>query len=175
MQAALNSIINIYDDKEQKELARQYLYPLDAGRLSALCGFTGILAHGTLEFPQDVRFEHQWVIAPSGTGKTTLLQTQIVEDLERVQRGECSIIVIDSQNELIPKIARLKLFARGQPLDGKLVVIEPDPDYPPALNVLDIGLSELSTRDRYRMQAEALENVKSCLSTMADTQDDMLS
>jgi len=123
----------------------------------------------------DARFEHQWVIAPSGSGKTTLLQTQIVEDLERVQRGECSIIVIDSQNQLIPKIARLKLFAPGQPLEGKLTVIEPDPDYPPALNVLDFGLSDLSTRDRYRMQAEALENVKSCLSTMADTQDDMLS
>jgi hypothetical protein len=123
----------------------------------------------------DARFEHQWVIAPSGTGKTTLLQAQIVEDLERVQRGECSIIVIDSQNQLIPKIAGLKLFASGQPLEGRLTVIEPDPDYPPALNVLDIGLSELSSRDRYRMQAEALENVKSCLSTMADTQDDMLS
>jgi len=41
--------------------------------------------------------------------------------------------------------------------------------------VLDIGLADLSTRDRYRMQAEALENVKSCLATMADTQDDMLS
>ena len=123
----------------------------------------------------DARFEHQWVIAPSGTGKTTLLQTQIVEDLARVQRGECSIIVIDSQNQLIPKIARLKFFAPGQPLHGKLVVIEPDPDYPPALNVLDIGLSELSPRDRYRMQAEALENIKSCLATMADTQDDMLS
>ena len=122
-----------------------------------------------------VRFEHQWVIAQSGTGKTTLLQTQIVEDLQRVQRGECSIIVIDSQNQLIPKIARLKLFASGQPLDGRLAVIEPDPDYPPALNVLDIGIGNLSARDRYRMQAEALENVKSCLATMADTQDDMLS
>ena len=135
------------------------------------------LLHQNIPFvlPMDVRFEHQWVIAPSGTGKTTLLQTQIVDDLERVQRGECSIIVIDSQNQLIPRIAHLNVFAPGQPLDRKLVVIEPDPDYPPALNVLDIGLAELSTRDRYRMQAEALENVKSCLSTMADTQDDMLS
>jgi hypothetical protein len=124
---------------------------------------------------EEVRFEHQWVVAPSGTGKTTLLQTQIADDLQRVAKGECSIIVIDSQNQLIPKIAHLKLFAPGQPLDGKLVVIEPDPDYPPALNVLDIGLGGLSARDQYRMQAEALENVKSCMATMADTQDDMLS
>ncbi len=139
------------------------------------CHFDGRLGAARLDLNKDVRFEHQWVVAPSGSGKTTLLQTQIVGDLERVARGECSIIVIDSQNQLIPKIAQLRLFAPGEPLDGRLVVIEPDPEYPPALNVLDIGLSQLTIRDRYRMQAEALENVKSCLATMADTQDDMLS
>lgn len=139
------------------------------------CHFDGRLGAARLQFEGDVRFEHQWVVAPSGSGKTTLLQTQIAEDLERVARGECSVIVIDSQNQLIPKIAQLKVFAPGEMLDGKLIVIEPDPDYPPALNVLDIGLGDLSTRDRYRLQAEALENVKSCLATMADTQDDMLS
>jgi len=61
----------------------------------------------------DARFEHQWVIAPSGSGKTTLLQTQIAEDLARVQRGECSIIVIDSQNQLIPKIAAVEALCSG--------------------------------------------------------------
>lgn len=125
--------------------------------------------------PDDARFRHQWVVAPSGAGKTTLLQTQIVGDLYRVIDGECSVVVIDSQNVLIPKIAHLNLFARGQPLHGKLVLLEPDPDYPPALNVLDFGQAALSPRERFQMQAEALENIKSCLATMNDLQDDVLS
>jgi hypothetical protein len=170
-----NSIRSCISDVSFENIVAYYDSVLSPEEMRRACRFDGHLAAAPLDLSSDVRFEHQWVVAPSGTGKTTLLQTQITEDLERVRRGECSIIVIDSQNQLIPKIARLKLFAPGQPLEGKLTVIEPDPDYPPALNVLDIGLSGLSTRDRYRMQAEALENIKSCLSTMADTQDDMLS
>ena len=36
----------------------------------------------------DVRFQHQWVVAPTGSGKTQLLKAQIAADLHRVARGE---------------------------------------------------------------------------------------
>jgi len=173
--AMKEAVAGLISNSGSEDVSKMYDQLISPEVMCRACHFDGRLGANALQLHQDVRFEHQWVIAPSGTGKTTLLQTQIVEDLERVRRGECSIIVIDSQNQLIPKIARLKLFAPGEPLHGKLIVIEPDPDYPPALNVLDIGLADLGTRDRYRLQAEALENIKSCLATMADTQDDMLS
>ena len=152
-----------------------YLPEYTAEHVRMWSGFDGTVGHHRLALPDDVRFEHQWVVAPSGAGKTTLLQTQIAEDLHRVARGECSVIVIDSQNQLIQAIARCALFAPGAPLHGKLVLLEPDPEHPPALNVLDVGTSALNDRERFMAQAEAIENVKSCLSTMNDMQDDLLS
>lgn len=175
IKAMKGALVELIGDSGSEAVSSLYTALVSPEEMCKACHFDGRLGIARLDLDSDVRFEHQWVIAPSGTGKTTLLQTQIVEDLARVHRGQCSIIVIDSQNQLIPKIAKLKVFAPGQQLHGKLIVLEPDPDYPPALNVLDIGLDQLSTRDRYRMQAEALENIKSCMATMADLQDDMLS
>ena len=83
------------------------------------------------------RQTHQWIMAKWGAGKTTLLSAQIAADLERVARNECSIMVMDSQNTLVPDIAKLKLFAPGQPLHDRLIYIEPSIKFPPALNIFD--------------------------------------
>jgi hypothetical protein len=54
--------------------------------------------------------------------KTTFLTAQLLEDLKRVERSECSVIVMDSQNEdLIPPLARLSMFANGGAMEGKLI------------------------------------------------------
>ncbi len=91
--------------------------------------------------PDSVRFEHQWVVAGSGHGKTQCLQYMISLDLERVARGEASVIVIDSQGDMINTIAGLKAFAPGEPLHDKLVLIDPtDIEWPVALNLFDAGL-----------------------------------
>jgi hypothetical protein len=125
---------------------------------------------------QNSRFKHQWVVSPSGGGKTTLLETQIAYDISSVEKGKCSIIVIDSQNTLIPKIAGLKCFASGQPLHDKLVWLEPDPDYPLALNLFDMGMENArgrTTREREMLQASAMELVQFCLSSMSDQQGEL--
>jgi hypothetical protein len=83
------------------------------------------------------RQTHQWIMAKWGAGKTTLLSAQIAADLERVARDECSIMVMDSQNTLVPDIARLKCFAPGQPMHDRLIYIEPSITFPPALNIFD--------------------------------------
>jgi len=97
-----------------------------------------------LAFDDEMRFQNQWVIALPGHGKTQLLSAQIAADLPRVARGEASIVVMDSQGTkpgtLIGDLIRLKVFAEGQPLAGKLVFLEPDPDYPLAFNLFDFGL-----------------------------------
>jgi len=113
------------------------------------------------ELPDAVRFEHQWIVAGSGHGKTQCLQYQIARDLPRVARGECSVIVIDSQGDLIRNIMGLKLFAPGQPLFDKLVLIDPtDVEYPVALNLFDAGqqrLDRYSPLDRERLQNSIVE------------------
>jgi len=84
--------------------------------------------------PKHLRFGHQFLVGASRSGKTTFLTAQLLEDLKRAERGECSIIVMDSQNEFVPNISKLALFGRGQPLEGKLIYLEPQ-TYPIASNI----------------------------------------
>jgi len=66
--------------------------------------------------------------------------------------GERNIIVIDSQGEMIPLIQSLKVFK--EELEGRLIVIDPDPEHPPALNIFGMGKGRhksYSTRDREQL------------------------
>ena len=76
------------------------------------------------------RFEHTWIVAPTGTGKTNLLEQLIAHDLPKVLAGEASMFIMDSQNELIPRVA-------SQVPPEKLVYLEPDERFPLALNIFD--------------------------------------
>lgn len=113
------------------------------------------------DIPQAARFEHHWIVAGSGHGKSQTLQHLIVDDLSRVAAGEASIVVIDSQGDMIKNIARLRLFAYGQPLSGKLCLIDPsDIEFPVALNLFDAGVERMeaySELDRERLMNGVLE------------------
>ena len=54
--------------------------------------------------PEEVRFEHTHLVAGSGHGKTQTLQYLIRHDLPDVARGDKSVVVIDSQGDLIRTI-----------------------------------------------------------------------
>ena len=85
----------------------------------------------------------------------------IAKDLERAARGECSLVILDSQRQLVEALWGLKLFAPGQPLDGKLCILDAaDIEYPIALNLFDMHLDRLATLsplDRKRLTNSALE------------------
>lgn len=101
--------------------------------------------------PALTRFEHQWIVAPPGAGKSTLLQHLLLSDFARVGRNEASVIVIDSNRDLAKSIERLKCFAPGGDLEGKLILIDvEDVEYPVAINIFDTQTSGegLSPRDR---------------------------
>lgn len=108
-----------------------------------------------LEFPLSARFEHTHIVGGSGHGKTQLLQQLILNDLDGVKSGQASIIVIDSQGDMLKNI--LSLSAVGQ-MQDRLVLIDPviDIQNPPALNLFDLGLKRL---DRYdEIEQEKLIN-----------------
>src|SRR4051812_8097272 len=93
-----------------------------------------------------VRFEHMHVLAGSGHGKTQTLQYLIAtHDLPAIVTGQRSVIVIDSQGDMIGKILRLAdLSPSRRELSERLVYIDPsDLDFPPALNLFDFGLTRL--------------------------------
>ena len=93
------------------------------------------------QFPDPLRFRGHLIVGAHGTGKTTYLSNLILSDIERVKERSCSVVVIDSQETLIPQLARLKVFAPGEALEGRLVYIEPDEEHPIALNILDTPLN----------------------------------
>ncbi len=92
----------------------------------------------TIPFP--VRFEHTHIVGGSGHGKTQLLQLSILRDLEASIEDGRSIVVIDSQGDLIQNVSGLSLFAPDDPsgLSDRLLIVDPtDVEYPVALNMFD--------------------------------------
>ena len=89
--------------------------------------------------PEAARFEHLHLVAGSGHGKTQTLQYLIAQDLGDVARGDKSVVVIDSQGDLINTILR----ARHLPPE-KIVLIDPeDIAYPVCLNLFAVGQERL--------------------------------
>ncbi len=122
--------------------------------------------------PQATRFEHMHMVAGSGHGKTQTLQHLLLHDLDTVARGEASVIVIDSQSDLINTIAGLQAFAPGGALADRLVLIDPtDIEWPVALNLFDAGLERLdqyAPLDRERLTNSILELYDFVLGSLLD-------
>ena len=101
--------------------------------------------------PDNVRFEHTHIIGGSGHGKTQLLQHLILNDLNKDDPP--SLIVIDSQGEMLRKIQQLSLF--NSRLTDRLIIIDPE-QYSPALNMFDTTNSRAATYSTlHREQLEA--------------------
>ncbi|WP_114521479.1 type IV secretory system conjugative DNA transfer family protein [Altererythrobacter sp. ZODW24] len=130
----------------------------------------------TLNFtiPTKSRFEHQHIVAGSGHGKTQTLQYLIAQDLAAMETEKRSIIVLDSQGDLIRNIAQLDVFGPGGALHDRLVLIDPtDVEYPVSLNLFDVGQERLSgyePLERERLTNSILELYDFVLGTLLDAQ-----
>ena len=89
--------------------------------------------------PEKSRFEHTHIVAGSGHGKTQTLQYFISKDLEDVANGDKSVVVIDSQGDLINTILKAKVLPPEQ-----IVLIDPeDLEFPVCLNLFSVGQERL--------------------------------
>lgn len=129
-------------------------------------------AYVPISIPAETRFEHHHIVAGSGHGKTQTLQHLILHDLDAVAEGRASIVVIDSQSDLINTITGLKVFAEGEPLHDRLCLIDPtDVEWPVALNLFDVGLSRInqySQLDRERLINGVIELYDFVLGSLLD-------
>jgi len=142
-------------DKTGAELAELYLRgsPFQA-MLDATVPF---------RIPDEARFEHCHIVGGTGHGKTQLMQKMIHADLVASRDDGRSVIVIDSQGDLINKLVRLDLFSPDakDSLADRLVIIDPaDVEFPAALNLFDAHLDrvrEYSPADRERVLNGVIE------------------
>ena len=107
----------------------------------------------TVHIPNESRFEHAHIVAGTGHGKTQTLQRFILSDLAT----DAGLVVIDSQGEMLKKIARLATAK-------EIIYIDPtDIDHPPALNMFDVsrlsGLPEVKREQFLNGLIELLEYV----------------
>jgi hypothetical protein len=105
--------------------------------------------HSPLPFaiPFPARFEHTHVVGGTGHGKTQLLQFLINHDLVRSMEDNRSVVVIDSQGDLIRTISRLAYFnpAAAESLADRFVLVDPnDVEHPVCLNMFDFNRDRLS-------------------------------
>jgi len=93
--------------------------------------------------PERLRPEHAVIVAGSGGGKTQLLESFILADLD--DEACPGVIVIDSKGELIDRISRLAMF---EPMTGglrdRLIII--DHKDRPALNMFDVDPEVVDTK-----------------------------
>ena len=114
-------------------------------------------------FPDKVRFEHMHILASTGHGKTQTLQHLIVQDLQRPPDEVPSMVILDSQGDMLNTIKRLSLFdpTIESTLARRLLIVDPsDVHFAPALNLFDIQsdrLSRYDQRDREQVLAGIIE------------------
>lgn len=110
------------------------------------------------DIPSRYRFKHAHLLGGSGHGKTQFLQHLIMGDLGAEHPP--SLIIVDSQGDMLRKIERLAVFAPGQPLADRLLIIDPEDDWAPALNMFDTKTARLdaySRNIREQIEAEIIE------------------
>lgn len=97
--------------------------------------------------PFPARFEHTHVVGGTGHGKTQLLQFLIHHDLVRAQADGRSVVVLDSQGDLIRTISQLKYFSPDSSPEfaERFVLVDPnDVEHPVCLNMFDFNRDRLS-------------------------------
>ncbi len=101
-----------------------------------------------LTIPDQARFEHCHILGGTGHGKTQCVQFLLVQDLARALSEPISVVVIDSQGDLIRKISSSIFFDPDDDtsLADRFVLIDPtDIEHPPALNLFDAGLERMES------------------------------
>ncbi|MCH9808438.1 MAG: type IV secretion system DNA-binding domain-containing protein [Alphaproteobacteria bacterium] len=110
----------------------------------------------TIVVPNNLRTEHFIATATIGFGKTQLMQSIVLNDLDDPNRP--STVIIDSQGDAISALSRLKRFDPA--IDDRLILIDPTDRSPPALNLFHYDreyADTLDERDREEFLAGIIE------------------
>lgn len=85
----------------------------------------------TLNIPHHTWFEGTWIVAPPGRGKTNLLKHLIT----KLPEPNATVILMDAKGEM------LDAFKHMRDVKNELVYLEPDDEWPLAINPLQVSHS----------------------------------
>lgn len=107
--------------------------------------------------PQKQLTEHGAIFAPAGAGKTQLLQYLFDNILNFYP--DMSLWVFDSHGDMLKTISRLRCFNpdNGEYKD-RLIIIDPEDETPPQLNLLHMGGDEASIDRLFLYMFTAIDN-----------------
>jgi len=110
----------------------------------------GIAEGFDIRLPEQSRDRHTYIVGATGTGKSTLLERMIKEDMER---GE-GVIVLDPHGDLIKEIIKAVPKTRK----GDLLIIDPTRENcRPGLNILDVQEGQLRKRHSELLIGELIQ------------------
>ncbi|MEM7212985.1 MAG: ATP-binding protein [Pseudomonadota bacterium] len=117
--------------------------------------------------PERLRFEHTYMLGGTGHGKTTAVKYFLSKDIEEVIAGQKSVVVIDSQTELINQLARVDVPKE------RVVWIDPDDvAHPLALNLFAVGQQRFGTYSKLEQEqllSSVIELYEFVLASLMDT------
>lgn len=104
--------------------------------------------------PESLRMQHTHILAPSGYGKTTLIQQLILNDLDKPNPP--GYVIIDPKGEMVERLGRLAVFrpheAEGQTNMGRhadrLVIVDLKDERLPQLNMFSMPNVEGRAKQR---------------------------
>lgn len=115
-----------------------------------------------IPIPNDKWFEHCFLFAPTGAGKTNALSYLLNKRLDEAAKGEASVVLFDSTKEFVESVAKLQRFAPGGDLHGRLIYIDfEDVDHPFAINLFERpDDSKLTNAERDAIYNQTVEMLK---------------
>jgi len=118
----------------------------------------GIAEGFDIRLPEQSRDRHTYIVGATGTGKSTLLERMVKEDMER---GE-GVILLDPHGDLFKEIIKAVPKTRK----GDLLIIDPTREnFRPGLNILDVQDGQLRKRHTELLVGELIQ----CFREMWDT------
>ena len=111
--------------------------------------------------------KHALLLAPPGVGKTQFIQNLTLELLGK--RPQPTIIIINPQGILLERIQRLAIFAPGQPLSDRVVIIDPEDEVAPAINMFALPkerMKSYSWKDKEQLQSATFELLEYMFSSL---------
>ncbi|MCA0869282.1 type IV secretory system conjugative DNA transfer family protein [Seohaeicola saemankumensis] len=105
--------------------------------------------------PREKYYQHGLITAGTGGGKSQLVQWFVGREYDRLRDGEVSVIVMDSQKDLIDALLNLDL-----PKERVCYLNPSDIEYPVPISLFDLGMarkSEYSAADQERVVNKAIE------------------